>query len=73
MISSRLREQEAAEGVPPLGAVQPLSEGVPSARAPVDPEAVDELASWGFEQEAVVVALQATGGDRERAANMLLG
>ena len=39
----------------------------------VDHEAVEELVSWGLDRAAVVVALEATGGDRELAANMLLG
>jgi len=64
-------EVQAAEGVPPAGTSQQPSEVVPSEA--VDPEAVEELASWGFEREAVVAALRAAGGDRELAANMLLG
>ena len=34
---------------------------------------VAELVSWGFEESAVRSALEAAGGDKEAAANMLLG
>jgi hypothetical protein len=43
------------------------------ASAVVNQEAVEELVSWGLDRAAVVVALEAAGGDRELAANMLLG
>lgn len=41
--------------------------------ANVADEDIDELVGWGFDQEAVVAALHATGGDKEAAANKLLG
>ena len=34
---------------------------------------VDELVTWGFEEPAVRTALEAADGDKEAAANMLLG
>eukprot|EP01046_Picozoa_sp_COSAG06_P002696 COSAG06_NODE_98_length_24155_cov_29.681784_3_plen_258_part_00 len=34
---------------------------------------VDELASWGFDRDAVRGALEAANGDKQAAANMLLG
>ena len=38
-----------------------------------DAAAVAELVSWGFDESAVRSALEAAGGDKEAAANMLLG
>ena len=38
-----------------------------------DTAAVAELVSWGFDESAVRSALEAAGGDKEAAANMLLG
>jgi hypothetical protein len=35
--------------------------------------AVAELVSWGFERARVLQALEASGGDQEVAANILLG
>eukprot|EP01045_Picozoa_sp_COSAG04_P030053 COSAG04_NODE_5108_length_1733_cov_2.230110_1_plen_520_part_01 len=53
-----------------LGSTTP-SEGVPPPAA-VSPSDVEELVSWGFEREAVLKALEATGGSKELAANMIL-
>eukprot|EP01048_Picozoa_sp_COSAG05_P005580 COSAG05_NODE_334_length_11233_cov_697.826477_9_plen_195_part_00 len=39
----------------------------------VNAAVVAELTSWGFERERVVLSLQAAGGDRQVAANILLG
>ena len=39
----------------------------------LDETTVAELVSWGFEESAVRVALEAVGGDKEAAVNMLLG
>jgi hypothetical protein len=41
--------------------------------APVDAAAVSELVSWGFDEESVRAALAAAAGDKQVAANMLLG
>jgi hypothetical protein len=41
--------------------------------AELDPAAVSELMGFGFEERAVRDALKATGGNKEAAANRLLG
>ena len=38
-----------------------------------DEALVAELVGWGFEEPAVRTALEAAGGDKQAAANMLLG
>ena len=62
-------EMQAAEGVPPAGAATERGRAVCSSGT----RGGGEPASRGFEREVVAPALQAAGGDRELAANMLLG
>ena len=62
-------EMQAAEGVSPAGAATERGRAVCSSGT----RGGGEPASRGFEREVVAPALQAAGGDRELAANMLLG
>ena len=62
---------EQGEGTP----APQLSEGVPPEglhRWFAEQADVEELVAWGFEREAVLKALEATGGNKELAANMIL-
>ena len=45
----------------------------PAGGAGCDEALVAELVGWGFEEMAVRTALEAAGGDKQAAANMLLG
>ena len=51
--------------------IQP--DGTDTSGTRLDEAMVAELMSWGFEESAVRVALEAAAGDKEAAVNMLLG
>jgi hypothetical protein len=54
-------------------AAEPMAEPAPEIEPEGNQADVDELVSWGFDLAAVHTALEAAGGNRELAANMLLG
>ena len=62
---------------PALGAAGEIAVGGGSleltSSAELDLAAVSELMGFGFEERAVIDALKATGGNKEAAANRLLG
>lgn len=59
--------QGAGGGGATVGSLQLMSS------TEVDPAAVSELMAFGFPEQAVREALQATGGNKDAAANRLFG
>ena len=77
-----LEDEKASASVPDMNRNAPQEskrEAQASASAHValapgcDEALVAELVGWGFEEPAVRTALEAAGGDKQAAANMLLG